>query len=179
MYGIVNVAIQDYALENYGPEKWEIIKMNSGIDIDFSLTDNAFNDSAIYDLAKTASSEMNHSFDDVLEDFGQNIIQTAHIKFNSFIESRGNTLKDYLINLPNFHNRIAMIYPELTPPQFKISHIENDFLYVHYISKTKGLKPFVAGYLKGLVNVFNEPAAVTFLESKEDGRQQEIFKISW
>ena len=179
MYGIINVAIQDFAVENYGPEKWEAIKEQSGVDVDYSLTDSPYNDTIAYNVAKAASKEMNLDIEDVLNDLGESIIPTTNKKFNSFIDSRGDTLRDYLINLPNFHNRIAMIYPELTPPQFRVSHLGNSSMHVHYFSKTKGITAFIKGYLKGLVSMFNESATVEFLQSRDNGNPQEIFKISW
>lgn len=179
MYGIINVAIQDYAVANFGQEKWEVIKQESGVDVDFSLTDNPYNDTVAYKIAQASATEMNLNPDDVLQGIGESVIETTNTKFNSFIDSRGNTLKDYLVNLPNFHNRIAMIYPELNAPQFKVSHVESDSLQVHYVSYTKGITPFIKGYLIGLTKLFNEKATVTFLESVTNGRQQEIFKISW
>lgn len=179
MYGIINVAIQDFAVANYGQEKWAAIKQQSGIDVDFSLTNNPYNDSIAYKIAHASAREMHLNPDDVLQEIGESVIATAHTKFNSFIESRGNTLKDYLVNLPNFHNRIAMIYPELNAPQFKVSHIEGTSLNVHYVSNTKGIRPFIKGYLIGLAKLFNERAAVTVLESVNNDSPQEIFKISW
>jgi hypothetical protein len=179
MYGIINVAIQDYAVENFGQEKWDVIRLQSGVDVDFTLTDNPYNDAVAYKVAQASASEMNLNPDEVLQGIGESVIATTNIKFNSFIDSRGNTLKDYLVNLPNFHNRIAMIYPELNAPQFKVSHIEDDSLQIHYVSQTQGITPFIKGYLIGLAKLFNEKAAVTFLQSVNNGRQQEIFKISW
>ena len=179
MYGIINVAIQDYAVENYGPENWVAIKQQSGLDIDYSLTDSPYNDTIPYAIAKAAATVMQLNFEEVLSGIGESIIPTTNKKFNSFIDSRGDTLKDYLINLPNFHNRIAMIYPELTPPQFRVSNVGSNSMHVHYFTTTKGIVPFVNGYLKGLVSMFNDQAGVVFLQSIEDGNFQEIFKISW
>lgn len=179
MYGIVNIALKDFALENFGEEKWDIIRENSGVNVDFSLTENPYSDANVYKLAKATSTEMNLPVNEVLENFGVSVILTTHLKFNGFMEARGNTLKDYLVNLPNFHNRIMLIYPELTPPDFRISNNKDNTLQVHYISNTKGIREFVRGYLKGLITIFNETATVEFIQSKNDGRQQEIFKISW
>ena len=59
MYGIVNVAIKEFAVENFGEEKWEIILEESGVDVDFTVTDNPFNDGIVYKLAQAAAEEMN------------------------------------------------------------------------------------------------------------------------
>ena len=33
MYGIVNKAIEELVIENFGEQKWEIIKEKSGVDV--------------------------------------------------------------------------------------------------------------------------------------------------
>ena len=71
MYGIINVAIQDFAVQNYGPEKWEVIKEQSGIDVDYSLTDSPYNDTIPYIIARTASAEMQLNIEDVLNDLAK------------------------------------------------------------------------------------------------------------
>jgi hypothetical protein len=179
MYGIVNIALKDFVLDSFGAEKWDIIREKSGVDVDFSLTENAYSDSNIYKIAKATSTEMNLPVNQVLEQIGESVILTTKLKFNGFMDARGRTLKDYLLNLPNFHNRIMLIYPELTPPDFRISNNTGNSLLVHYISKTQGIREFIRGYLKGLMKIFDETATIEFIQSKNDGRQQEIFKISW
>jgi hypothetical protein len=37
MYGIVNKAIQELVIENFGKEKWEIIKEKCNINVDIGL----------------------------------------------------------------------------------------------------------------------------------------------
>jgi hypothetical protein len=51
------------------------------------------------------------------------------------MNSGGINLKEFLVNLPVFHNRIMLIYPKLTPPEFKVSHIETNSIHIHYFSK--------------------------------------------
>ena len=38
MYGIVNKAIEDLVIANFGEDKWEAIKERSGINIDFFIS---------------------------------------------------------------------------------------------------------------------------------------------
>ena len=48
MYGIVNKAIEDLIINNYGIEKWEIIKQKSNIDIDFFMSNEPYDDAITY-----------------------------------------------------------------------------------------------------------------------------------
>ena len=51
MYGIVNKAIQDLVIHHFGMEKWEAIKTRSGVDIDYFLSNEPYDDAITYQLA--------------------------------------------------------------------------------------------------------------------------------
>ena len=178
MYGIVYKAIRDYVITTFGAELWEVIKAKSGVTLDFSLTEQPYNDDITYKLAEAVSGETGMPIDEVLTAFGEQVIEHTRT-LNGFMDSRGDNLKDYLVNLPNFHNRIMLIYPELTPPEFRISQIAVESLYLHYISKRGGLRDFIKGYLKGLAKVFNEKVTVEPIQPLNENTPQEVFKISW
>jgi hypothetical protein len=93
------------------------------------------------------------------------------------MEARGNNLKEFLINLPVFHHRVMLIYPKLTPPEFKFTDIHEQSIHVHYFSKRYGLKEFVNGLLQGLRKMYSSQA-IELLESRDEGSDHEIFKVS-
>jgi hypothetical protein len=95
------------------------------------------------------------------------------------MEAGGNSLREFLINLPAFHYRVMLIYPKLTPPSFKVSDIEDRSIHVHYFSKRQGLSEFVRGLLSGLGKMYNTPINVELIHSREDGSSHEVFKVSW
>jgi hypothetical protein len=94
------------------------------------------------------------------------------------MEARGNNLKKFLINLPVFHHRVMLIYPKLTPPEFKVTDIHEQSIHVHYFSKRYGLKEFVRGLLQGLGEMYSTEVAIELLESRDEGSDHEIFKVS-
>lgn len=164
MYGIVNKAIEELVLANFGAEKWDKIKQRSGVDIDFFVSSEPYDDDITYKLAIAVSEEMNLTIGQVLESFGEWwILKTGKEKYGGMMETGGKSLREFLINLPLFHNRVMMIYPKLTPPEFKISDITENSLHVHYFSKRVGLKDFVKGLLLGLSKMYQCPATVELL----------------
>ena len=179
MYGVINQAIKKYVTTNYGAEKWSAVKSRCAANVDFISDDQPYNDEMIYKLAEAVAIEMQLPLDNVLSDFGENVIKTTTERMDGFMDSRGSNLKEYLINLPNFHNRIMLIYPRLTPPEFQVSNIDENSINLHYISKTKGIRAFVKGYIKGLTYFFNEKVTIEPLQSISEASRQEIFKISW
>lgn len=95
------------------------------------------------------------------------------------MESGGSSLKEFLVNLPLFHNRVMLIYPKLTPPEFKVSNISENSLNLHYFSKREGLQEFVRGLIQGLGKMFETPTTIEHLQTRNFGDSHEIFKVSW
>jgi len=180
MYGIVNKAIQDLVTFNFGEAVWEKVKERSGVDIDYFLSNEPYNDEITFKLANAVSAEMDISLPNVFIAFGEWwILRTTKEKYGNLLQAGGTNLRDFLVNLPAFHNRIMLMYPKLTPPEFKVSHLEEKSLHIHYFSKREGLQEFVFGLLRGLSKLYEVPAEIVLLESRNNGDSHEIFKVSW
>ncbi len=180
MYGIVNKAIEELVTENFGADKWELIKERSGIDIDMFVSTEPYDDDVTFKLAIAASEEMGIGLNEVLMAFGEWwILRTGKEKYGYLLESGGANLKEFLIHLPLFHNRVSMIYPKLTPPEFKVSDISDNCLHLHYYSKRVGLKDFVRGLLSGLGKFYSCKVETELIESRDEGSDHEIFKVTW
>ncbi len=180
MYGIVNKAIEHLVVANFGLRKWEAIRERSGIEVDFFISNEAYDDEITFKLALAVSEEMNMSINEVLIAFGEWwIIKTTKEKYSDLMESGGLNLKEFLINLPMFHNRVTLIYPKLSPPEFKVTDITPTSLNLHYISKRIGFQEFVRGLIQGLSKMFDTNVIIELVQSRNDGSNHEIFKIIW
>lgn len=181
MYGIINKSIEELVIHNYGIEKWEAVKKRSGIDVDFFVSNESYEDSITYTLAQSISHECNISIQQTMETFGEWwILKTGKEKYGALIEAGGANLKMFLVGLPNFHNRIMLMYPKLTPPEFQISNIQEKSLYVHYISKRTGLNDFVKGLLVGLGKLYKTPVTITTVDENHSGSSyNETYYLSW
>ena len=180
MYGIVNKAIQDLVTENFGLDKWEMIKEKSGVDVDYFLSNEPYDDDITYQLAGATSEVLGITVGQVLNAFGEWwILKTGKEKYAGLMEAGGKNLKEFLVNLPQFHNRIMLMYPKLTPPEFKVSDIEENSIHVHYFSKREGLQEFVRGLLSGLGKMYEVEASIDLMQSRDEGNTHEIFKVSW
>jgi hypothetical protein len=180
MYGIVNKAIQDLVISNFGQERWEKILERSGIEEDFFISSEAYDDDITFKLAIAVSDEMNITLKDVLVAFGEWwVIKTTKERYGGLMESGGSSLKEFLENLPLFHNRVMLIYPKLTPPEFKVSKVSENSLNLHYFSKREGLQEFVRGLIQGLGKMFNTETTIELLQTRDLGDDHEIFKVSW
>lgn len=180
MYGIVNQAIEDLVKSSFGEDQWEKVKERSGVDMDFFISNEPYDDDITFKLAVAVSEEMDISLDQVLQAFGEWwVLKTGKEKYGGLMEAGGNNLKEFLINLPIFHNRIMLIYPKLTPPEFKVSNLEDNSIHLHYFSKREGLQEFVRGLIAGLGKMYNTPVEIALIESRMAGDNHEVFKVTW
>lgn len=180
MYGIVNKAIQDLIISNFGEQKWTEIRLKSGVEQDYFISSQFYDDEITYKLAIATAEEMNITLDEVLITFGEwLVLKTTQEKYKGLMQSGGSSLKEFLTNLPLFHNRVMLIYPNLTPPEFKVTDISKKSINLHYISKRQGLQAFVRGLIQGLGIFFDTPVLIKLVKSRNDGDSHEIFNISW
>jgi len=180
MYGIVNRAIEDLVIDNFGEEKWETILTKSEIDVDFFISNEPYDDEITYKLAAAASEVLGISVGEVLFAFGEWwILKTGKEKYGGLMSAGGRNLREFMLNLPAFHNRIMLIYPKLTPPEFQVSNIGENNIDVHYYSKREGLQEFVRGLLSGLGKMYDTPVDIELIQSRDDGSDHEIFRLKW
>jgi hypothetical protein len=180
MYGLVNKAVEELVVSNFGEEKWELIKSKAGVDVDVFISNEAYPDSMTYDLVGAASEVLGAPADDILIAFGEHwVLKTAAKSYGPMMKSGGSSLKEFLVNLPNFHTRVAMIYPNLEPPRFQCTDVTDNGMHLHYHSHRLGLTSFVTGLIQGLGKLYETPCTSVVLERKDQGADHDIFAITW
>ena len=156
------------------------IKLRSGIDVDFFLSSEPYDDDLPFKLAQAVSDELGMTLSAVLIAFGDWwVMKTTKEKYGGLLEAGGDNLKEFLINLPLFHNRVMLIYPKLTPPEFKVTEVTENSLNIHYFSKREGLQDFVRGLLQGLGKIYNTPVTINLVQTRDEGCSHEIFNVIW
>lgn len=180
MYGMVNRSIQEMVETSRGPEVWERILERAGVDIDVFVSSEGYPDSVTYSLVGAASEELDVTVDEILQQFGMHwIVQTAQRGYGDMMASGGSSLGEFLVNLPNFHARVSIVFPHLDPPEFACSEIQERSIRMHYRSRRAGLAPFVRGLFLGLGQMFHTPAAVEHAVAKDKGADHDEFIVRW
>ena len=148
--------------------------------MDYFLNSQPYDDAITFALVEAVSEVNNMPIGDVFRAFGEWwVIKTGQEKYGHLMEAGGSNLKEFLLNLPDFHNRIMLLYPLLTPPEFKVTDVESNSLNLHYYSKREGLREFVHGLITGLGKMYKVAVTVTLICSREDNFDHEIFNIKW
>lgn len=180
MYGLVNKAVQEMVTTQHGEAMWERVKAEAAVEDDLFLSSEPYPDDVTYRLVGAASRLSGIPAGRILFDFGEHwVLHTARHGYGALLDAAGKSLPEFLANLPNFHTRIAMIFPRLTPPRFEVSDLTDHSLHLHYFTHRPGLSEFVRGLLSGLGKKFGTPVESTRIQSKDEGAHHDVFLVTW
>ena len=178
MYGLVNQAIQGLVTDNFGAESWIKIKERAGVTDETFLSNKIYDDSVTYNLAGAASHVLDMPVSDVLHAFGKYwVLKVGQQKYGTLMRSGGDSLMEFLVNLPNFHSRVMLIYSDIRPPEFKIEKTGDLKLLVHYYSTREGLTDFMAGLIAGLAEMYKTEVTITCVNSRAQGHDHDVFEV--
>ena len=117
MYGLVNKAVEEMVKRGFGPEAWEQVKAKANVEEAVFISNEPYPDELTFRLVHAASEVTGIKPDDILFSFGEHwITHTSRHGYGALMDAGGKTLPEFLINLPHFHTRIALIFPKLRPP---------------------------------------------------------------
>jgi hypothetical protein len=180
MYGIINNSIEELVIDKFGVRVWEKILLQSGIGKQIFLSNEAYDDAITYQLAVTTADVVGITIGDVLLEFGKWwILHTCQHRYGSMLKTGGSDMADFLIGLPSFHDRVQLMYPKLSPPEFKVEKLADKHFRLNYYSTRPSLQEFMRGLLYGLAIYFKVEATVHLVQSRDEGYEFEIFEIGW
>ena len=180
MYGMVNRAIEEMVCAHYGENRWAQITARAAIEVDVFVSNEAYPDEMTYALVAAASQVLDVPAGQMLEEFGRYwVLHTARIGYGDLLAAGGDSLPQFLYNLPGFHARVALIYPNLQPPTFRVSDITPTSLHLHYFTHRQGMQSFLIGLVLGLAELFDTAATVRPLLLRSAGHDHDVFLIEW
>lgn len=178
MYGMVNQAIKDLVLSKFGEEAWDKICIKANVSTEDFVFMQYYSDKLTYDLVGAASEQLSLPPYVILNEFGKHwVLFTAKEGYGMLMDLFGSDFKTCLMNLNNLHARMGMTMPDLTPPRFNFSEIDEKTYTIDYYSKRSGLAPMVSGLLEGLALKYGVKAKVEHLENT-NGDATSSFKIT-
>ena len=177
---MVNRSMEDMVVAQHGEAVWEAIKSRAGVDVDVFISNDGYPDAVTYDLVGAASVELGLAPDVILRAFGTHwVMQTALTHYGDLMRAGGRTLRDFMLNLPMFHARVSLMYPDLRPPLFECTDVGDTSLHLHYHSTREGLDHFLIGILHGLGQMFQRDVTVDRIASRQDGDDHDVFLVGW
>jgi hypothetical protein len=180
MYGMVNSALSDLLTSTYGEAVWQKVRSAAGVSEDVFIATEGYPDEITYQLVGAASKVLEQPETELLKQFGRWwVLKTARAHYGHMLKSGGLTMGEFLRNLPNFHTRVAMIFPKLRPPTFECTDIGPNELRLHYRSHRPGLSPFMIGLLEGLAEMFSVILTIDHEDCHDEGGAHDVFQLHW
>jgi hypothetical protein len=180
MYGLVNKAIKDLVVNNYGLDKWEEIARRWDFhDLEF-VSIQSYDDALTYTLVGNASAVLGADASAVLELFGEYwITYTADEGYGELMDLCGDNFVEFFGNLDMLHTRMNSMMPQLAPPQFSVQNETENSVELLYKSHREGLVPMLFGLIRGLGKRFNINSTAETLSSKSESQDYHLFLIRW
>lgn len=176
MYGLVNQAVREMVITNYGEEKWEAIRENAGTDDVFIAMDQ-YPDNVTTGLVGGACAVLGAQPEQVLDAFGEFWVDFTGRAYGELFEMAGDSFVDFLKNLNDLHTRVEQMMPDLAPPSFMITDEMPGEFKLQYHSKRDGLHPMINGLLRGLGKRFHTRVESTRIRGREDGLTFDEFLV--
>jgi hypothetical protein len=178
MYGMVNLAIQGFISERYGDSAWEEVKARAAPAIAQFLTMEQYPDELTQGLMMAASEITGDSMQDFMDSIGEYFVEfTRHSGYGELLQLIGTTLPEALGNLDNMHARVGLSFPELRPPTFWCTDVDDHSLVLHYQSVREGLGLMIPGTVRGLAAMLNTTATVEWIARREEGADHDQFLV--
>lgn len=180
MYGLVNRSIQELIIGDYGLSVWQSVKTAAGVEEDVFISSNGYPDELTYALVVAGAAELGISVPEFLRRFGAHwVTRTARRHYADLLASGGSSVREFLFNLPHFHQRISLLFPHLDPPEFRCEEVAERAVRLHYFSRRVGLTHFVEGLILGLGDYFQTPVTVSITAQKSSGSDHDEFVVEW
>ena len=91
------------------------------------LSNAIYDDRVTFDLAVAASEVLAIPLRDVLHAFGKYwVLNVGKKKYGTLMRAGGNGFEEFLVNLPNFHSRVMLIFADIKPPEFKVEKLKDE-----------------------------------------------------
>ena len=180
MYGMVNLAVKELVTETHGPQTWSRICKAAGLDDEDFSSLQKYPDEVTFKLVGAASEVLQTPAEAILEAFGEYWTDYAkRTSFSRLLRFGGANFTEFVRNLDQMHAKIKFSLPELEPPQFRISEVEEGRFRLHYYSKRQGLAPLVRGMLKGVAKLYDVVIEMRLAKSRAEGHDHDEFVVEY
>jgi len=180
MYGMVNLAIEEFLTERFGPSVWQEVKARAAPEIERFLNMEQYPDELTNRLMGAAVEITGTPPDQISDEFGDYFVGYAKRSgHGELLDIIGSSLPEALDNLDNMHTRVALAFPDLRPPTFWCTEVTDHTLILHYVSERRGMTSTIPGAVRGLARLFDTEVTVRLVASREDGADHDQFLVTY
>lgn len=182
MYGLINMAIKQLVLDNFGEVGWQSVLEKSGVKQNYFELLSVYDDKITYQLVGGACEVTGKKPEEILHLFGGYWIDYAvKAGYEPLLNLFGPTFKECLQNLNRMHDHMGAMMPGLVPPEFELENeISPTEYHLIYRSQRPGLAPMVSGLIVALAGRYGiKDVSIKHLGPCEDNENGQRFHIKW
>lgn len=179
MYGLVNLALEELLVTQFGKPMWKAIIDDVAPDFPGFLSMEVYPDALTYDILAEAVKRTGVSREELLRRLGHVWIHfTMRRGFGDLLDLTGDSLSEFLGRLDSLHQKLASVYPELKPPRFETRRHAPGELALRYFSDRPGLAHFVIGLLEGLAEKYRVDVTIDY-QPRATPKSPDVFVVAW
>jgi len=180
MFGLINRAIADHILREFGEERWREVAELAGIPDEPIISMERYPDEVTYRLVQAASTHLGVESADIMRLVGRHwMLYTAEVGYGELLRGAGRTIAEFVGNLNTLHTRVQLSLPHLVPPSITLENIADSSMMVHYRSTRRGLTPLALGILEGLGTRFGLRLNITYECLELPVGEHTVFTLRW
>jgi predicted hydrocarbon binding protein len=167
MKGIVFNLLEEAVVEAHGPDAWDQVLENAGVDGIYTSLGNYPDDEAMA-LVAAICEQVGAPADAVLRDFGRAALPGLVARFPEFAADH-HSAKSFLLRLDDtIHPEVVKLYPDARPPRFRFEDPAPDVLVMHYVSERR-LCAMAEGMIEASAAHFGEALVLEHTECMRNG----------
>ncbi len=181
MYGLINMAIKQLVLDNYGESGWQSVLEKSQVKQSYFELLAVYDDQITYQLVGGASAVTGKKPEEILSLFGGYWIKYAvSAGYEPLLNLFGPSFKECLQNLNRMHEHMGAMMPGLIPPEFELEkELSPTQYHLLYRSQRAGLSPMVKGLLTALAERYGIHDLIINHLGKNEDETADRFFIEW
>jgi len=177
---MINRALLEMVVAENGPTTWAEVSRQAGVEGIVFLRNQFHPDALTFRIAHVACARLGEEPAAFLARFGRFFVRVAdRLNYGDLFDLIGTTLPDFVRNLPNFHDRNALIFPELSAPSFRCSDVAERSLVLKHYSPYPEAASFLMGMLQGFAERFGMRVSVTHQERCTQESGFDRFLLQW
>ena len=178
MYGIVNKAIKGLIIDEFGKSTWTKVKEEANLDVEVFQSTQDYDDGITYDLVNVSSRILNIPKEELFFKYGKYwIVKVATEKYGSIINASAHDFEHFISDIPNFHTRLLLLYPDIEAPEIEVIMGDKKILF-EYHSDRIDFSSFILGALHGIGELFKKGLTVNLTECSKR-KKLLTFEITW
>ncbi len=163
MHGIIFAELKKFAIEGFGPDIWDALLKEAGLQGKFYLATSAYPDEDAVALVMAASRLSGKAVPELLEAFGEFIVPDLVKTYGAMIRPDWKTLDLLEHTEEAIHKVIRRKDPNAAPPALKVVRKGDTEAEVTY-SSPRGLFPIAQGIVKGVAKHYGETVSMDVVQ---------------